>query len=215
MIQRHWPALVVIVAGCGGFGGEDSEEGELGPVCSEGSGPWEPPDYFALDGQRSWSYLRDGDSAELDVQMLPGTATGLDGEDVKTLSYEPSDGGGSFDIEWSSDDGGVKVHGFAQDGDMVSFDPAVKLADSLQGTGASCTTTVGEVVVTSTIEGLEECPNYLVSVPWTCMRLTVDDGGAGFPFAGEWQWATDWGTSRWRPAEASKDWVLLDASWSP
>lgn len=184
------------------------------------------PEYFPLDGERSWSYRQCGpdDAACVPVEarelhVVKSSTRSIGDTEVNTLRYglfdpeqpeaadEPQ-----FTIDWSSDsvDGILIWTASNASGDVLTYeDEPVVIADREMNTNESITT--GDV--TSTFIGLEPCAtNWVPDTPWECVHMQVT-GSNGAPFLGDWWMATTSGTAIFLPEGAEVPWVLAESIW--
>lgn len=197
-------ALVPLVAACDG----------AGPSYT-GHNTWE---YFPLDGERSWKYAMDDDSAGYILEVEKVSTAEQGGTQIATLEYRKEDTGDLlYSVQWSSDSaGGILIHGYeVQGGDSVDFDAPVQFADYRMIGGDTVETQTNGMNFASTLVGLESCPNLWTTEEWECLHMSLDDGDgddmAGPPFAGDWWIAGSWGASRFQPTGWNADWVLTNA----
>ena len=208
--MRHAPlsAVALILAGCTG--------------SSFGYSGYNTHDYFATDGDRNWKYVMEDGSVEwrMEVDKLSST-TVINDTTVYTFEY------GSFDpaelfysIDWSADGvNGIQIHGFTiEGGDSVSFGTPIQVSDPQMTPGEVIETTSEGYTISSTFTSTATCPNEWVTEDWNCLVFTISDGvedETSPPFVGTWEFAADWGASRFKQPGYSADWVLSEASWSP
>ncbi|RME21333.1 MAG: hypothetical protein D6798_18405 [Deltaproteobacteria bacterium] len=178
-------------------------------------------EYMPLDGERNWTYTADTDAGTPNVDynlFVEKVDTEVAGTTEKvTLEYRNDNTGDLlYSIVWSADAAdGILVHGFdVQGGDSVTFDTPISFAKYKMIVGDEVESSSNGITVVSTLSGLEDCPNYWTTQVWECLHFSVDDGGAGTPFAGEWWLAGSWGASRFRTTDVDQDWVLASGYWS-
>ncbi|MCB9780853.1 MAG: hypothetical protein H6742_19955 [Alphaproteobacteria bacterium] len=177
-------------------------------------------EYFPFDGERYWKYTNDGDDVDYNLYVEKVGTSGSGGSAVHTLEYsDDTTGDLLYSIDWtSSAANGVQIAGYEiQGGESVTFDPPMQLADFQMAGGESVETTTGGATYTSTMVGIEECPNLWVDEVWECLHfeVVVDSGTADTdaPFVGDWWGAGSYGASRFRPTGFDKDWVLYAGDW--
>lgn len=175
-------------------------------------------EYFPLDGERSWKYAMDNDSAGYLLEVEKMATADQGGTEVVTLEYRKEDTGDLlYTVDWSSDSaGGILIYGYEeQGGASVTFDTPVQVAEyKMMGDDQVVTQTNG-MTFTSTMIGIEDCTNLWSSDTWECLHMELDDGDgdnlAGPPFAGDWLMAGSWGASRFQPTGWQAEWVLTNA----
>lgn len=178
--------------------------------------------YMPLDGARGWEYLQDDPDTiwTMNVdKVLPEEKSG----DTVLVTLEHSVAEPVevlYSVVWSSDSrDGILIHGYTMDDQVVNYDPPVVVADYQMSTGDSVETSAGGMTFTSTLQGLEDCPNGWIpeKETWECLHFVLDDGdgdsSAGPPFAGEYWMAPSWGISRFVPTGYTTPWVLAHADW--
>ena len=178
-------------------------------------------EYMPLDGVRSWQFENAG--TVFDLQAEKTNAETIDGTEIVTISYskkEPAEKLAS--IDWSSNDG-ILIHGYTitNQGGM-EFEFPVALAKYKMLPDEIVETTTDGITFTSTLIGMETCPNNWIDEAnsWDCLRfeITADSSASSFPFLGEWWLASTWGPSRFVASEgpfaSSNTWVLSQATWS-
>lgn len=174
--------------------------------------------YFPLDGERTWTYAMDDDTAGYLLSVAKVATSTQAGTDVVTLEYSREDTGDLlYSIRWSSDaGGGILIYGYdVQGGESVTFDTPVQFADYRMVGGDTTVTETNGMTFTSTLVGQEDCTNLWTSETWQCLHFNLDDGDgddmSGPPFAGDWWSAASWGASRFQPTGWQADWVLTQA----
>lgn len=206
MRNTPWPAIVLILAGCTG--------------SNYGYSGYNTYDYFAVDGKRDWKYVMEDGSVEWRMAVDKSGPVTVNGTDVYTFEY------GSFDpvelfhsIEWSSDgSSGIQIHSFSiEGGESVTFSTPIQVADPQMAPGDFIETSTDGYTITSTFTATGTCPNEWVTDDWNCLVFTITDGvddTSSPPFVGTWEFAADWGASRFQLPGYSSEWVLSEASWA-
>ena len=172
------------------------------------------PDYFPLDGDRSWKYVQDGLDWRLEVSKEGSVSSG--DMEIVTLDYGVFDPAELlYSIEWSSDvNTGVLIHSYTvEDGPSDSFSNPIVFADPSMAPGESIETD-GYI---STFVEVITCPNDWVTEDWTCLHFQVTDGldnENSAPFVGDWWLASAWGASWFQQPTQSSEWILSEASWT-
>lgn len=177
-------------------------------------------EYFPFEGQRSWTYVADTDVAapnvdyNLYVEKVDSNMVGSN--ELALLEYRKNDDTGDllYSIEWSSDAAdGVLIWSYeVQGGESVTFDEPLQFAQYRMTVGASVTTSSNGVEITSTLAGVEDCPNYWTSQVWECLHMQVE-GPDNLPFVGDWWGAGSWGASRFQNSFVDQEWVLATGKW--
>ena len=190
--------------------------------------PGQPmPEFFPLDGDRSWSYRQCGPddaacvpSEPRELHVVKSSTRSVGETQVASLRYglfdpeqaeEPDVA--QFTIEWSSDtsDGILIWSASTADGTVLTYeDDPVVVAEREMNTGDAVSTGG----VTSTFIGMESCTtNWVPDTAWECAHLEIT--GADEPFVGDWWMATTNGTAIFQPAGAAEPWVLSESIWVP
>lgn len=168
-------------------------------------------DHFPLDGERSWDYASDDTSVDhrLDAVLLD-TVVERDDVSIHELSYRNSETGEQLlAVQWSSDTAyGVLIHGYEDASGVVSYDDPVTFAEPRMDVGES----VESEGFTSTLVGLEGCPNHWNEEWDGCLHMAID-GDA--PFAGDYWLVPRYGTAWLQLRDDSDVWVLVKAEWWP
>jgi hypothetical protein len=150
--------------------------------------------YFPFDGARSWEFVSSDAtlSHKIVAELDPNSQVTGDGIEIFSIDYwlECLEEGPLCDgeeplrtVKWSADQTlGVAIHASGAD----SWDPPVVIASPKMAVGDTAVTESGGVTFTSTFDSITGCP-----VKWTdawdeCVRILVDDGGAGVDIAGEY-----------------------------
>lgn len=191
MSSRTWGvgSLVMIiasgVAGCGGGGYQYAG--------------YSMDDFFPFDGARTWEYVNTDVAVPYKlIATLDNAFEDVDGKKVHTVDYsyeclDPKgkdcpDAGFVRAVRWSSNaSSGVLLHSFEDISGRTNYDPPIALTSSRMVVGDSVETQTGGVTYTSTFDVIvSECPIQWVDT-WTgCPKITLDDGGAEAPLAGEY-----------------------------
>lgn len=177
-------------------------------------------EYFPFEGERTWTYVADTDAVSPNVDynlFVDKAGSRMDGTtEIVLLEYRKNDESGDllYSIEWSSDNAnGVRVWSYeVQGGDSVTFDDPILFSSYQMVVGDEVTSSSNGIEITSTLAGLEDCPNYWTDNVWTCLHFTVE--GAEVPFAGDWWGAGSWGASRFQNPYVDQEWVLASGYWS-
>jgi hypothetical protein len=178
-------------------------------------------DYLAFDGERVWKYQ--SEDPETTFTLVVEKTDYLETEGLETITFEystedPQQLLGS--ITWES--GGINGTGitaYTVDDEEITFDTMIGFANNRMVGGDFIDTQTNGATFTSTMLGLEPCPNNWSSDEWECLHfnLTVDQADHSFPFIGDYWMANGWGASRLNiPSGAwgsTEDWILIGADW--
>lgn len=183
-------------------------------------------DYFAFDGERLWTYNLASEDEEdvekISVEKLPPEFDD-DGTERATFEYfidDPYELLGS--LTWVSGSvAGIGIESYTigegDDLEEVVFDNIAVFAENRMAPGDVVESTVNGITISSTLNGVEECPNDWATGDevWECLHFTVSASqeNTGFPFLGDYWLANGYGPSRFQVTEGpwAKDrlWVLL------
>ena len=181
-------------------------------------------DYLAFDGDRVWRYQNESENVDYTLVVETLESSSVDGVETITFEYskeDPQELLGS--ITWQSgllEGIGIQKYSTA-DGEEVIFDELVVFAQNRMVPGASVTTETNGSVFTSTMNGVEQCPNeWNTNEVWECLHftVTVDSESHSYPFVGDFWMANGWGASRLNIPQGSwgaeGTWVLTYAECS-
>ena len=179
-------------------------------------------DYLAFDGERTWKYQSEDTETPYTLVVEKTDYAYSDGLESITFEYSTEDPQALLgSVTWES--GGINgsgITGYSVGGDSVTFDTMVGFANHRMVSGDTVETTSNGATFTSTMLGLEPCPNNWSSDDWECLyfSLEVDQAEHNFPFIGEYWMANGWGASRFNVATGAwgsgADWVLIGATWT-
>lgn len=179
--------LIVVsgVAGCGGGGYQYAG--------------YSMDDFFPFDGARTWEYANT--DVTVPYKMIATLDSGYedaDGTKIFTVDYsyeclnpkgkDCPNAGFVRAVRWSANaSSGVSMHSFEDISGRTEYDPPIALTSGRMVVGDTVETQTGGVDYTSTFEVIvSECPIQWVDTWSDCPKITLDDGGAGAPLAGEY-----------------------------
>lgn len=179
-------------------------------------------DYFAFEGERVWTYHLDDEEnsdAKISVEKLaPETIEGLKYMSFEYFIDDPYETLGT--VTWVSggiDGIGITSYSIGEEEEVI-FDNVAIFSKTRMAPGDIVESTVNGVNITSTLIGVEECPNdWATGQVWECLHFTISAAqeNTGFPFLGDYWLANDWGASRFQVTEgpwaSDSEWVLLGA----
>ena len=179
------------------------------------SGYW-ASDHFPLT-PAVWTYANESMEDFMEVSVL--ATERVSGTEVATFQYVNVDEDNTllFHIKWSSDSvNGIQIHGYTlSDASWVNFSQPLQIVERQSEPYASIGNTVDGHFYTSTFETYEACPN-LWTENWNCMKVVISsEEPNAAPFLGTWHWATEYGTSLFKPEGAEHPWKLASHDWIP
>ena len=180
--------------------------------------------YFPFDGERSWEFISTDttvgrkivatldttpeDSASHTIYTITST--------LECLDVDPECPGSELlrTVRWSSDQtDGVLIHSWDEGGDKTTFDPPLQLALPRMAVGEVAETQTGGVSYTSTFDAITDCPVQWTDAWTECVKLTVDDGGAGTLPAGTWYAVSGYNVVSFQLTGDTGQWELLFATY--
>lgn len=214
-MSRSIASLVVLlcVSGCGG-----------GTYQYAGYGM---DDFFPFDGERTWEYINTDFTIPYKlVATLDSEARVKDSTKIYSIDYEKecldpkskecANEGYLRTVEWSSDPtDGVLLHSIEDIGGRTVFNTPISLAASRMTVGDTVVTETDGVTYTATFDVVSSvCPIQWVD-EWTdCPKITLDDGGAGAPLAGEYYAIGGYNVVAMELTGDTGQWQLLYATYS-
>ncbi len=190
-------------------------------ACTGGSAPTysgtDMQEYLPLDGIFTVEYATDDTAFGYNLLVTKLTPTEQDGSvEIVTLQHSNEETGEVLGaVKWSNS-AGLRVHAYrvGAEGDFTAFDTPVSLASETMFRGDVVTTETNGMSFSSELLGFESCP-----VPWGqdwdgCAHLSLDDGGAGLPFSGDYWLISRYGVAWMQLADMSQPWKLADHDWA-
>lgn len=178
-------------------------------------------DYLAFDGDRTWKYQSVDESTPYTLVVEKTAYEYTDGMEYITFEYSTEDPQQLLgSVSWAA--GGINgsgITGYSLNDEEVEFDTLIGFAAHRMVSGDTVETTTNGVTFTSTMLGLEPCPNNWSPDDWECLHfsLEADQTDQDFPFLGDYWMANGWGASRFNaPTGAwgsAEDWILIGAEW--
>ena len=170
---------------------------------------------YPLDGHWAWSYNRDGTDDHYEIRVLPQPeVVSTDGDRIVRVEHRVP-GTVEPNLYWlsSSSDAGVRLHASEVDGAATSWDPPVQLVPAYAHPGETLEVTYGTASGSTAFGEHTDCVNDWSSETWSCIPVTLSDGGAGTGLGGVWFQAQTWGTSNFQRDVDPSPWRLREASW--
>ena len=174
--------------------------------------------YFPLDGNRTWEYANEGEDWLLEVNKI-NPSTMIDDVEVISLEYSIKDPYSLlYAVDWSSSSAdGVMIHGYRteESGEAMTFATPIQFSEHEMVTQESNTTETDGYSFTSIFQSVETCYNHWTTDDWQCLHFKLtEDGGAEFPFLGDYWIATRWGASAVQVQGDDYEWILTQGSYS-
>ena len=178
-------------------------------------------DYLAFDGERVWKYQSDDPETTYTLVVEKTDYIETDGLETITFEYSTEDPQQLLgSITWES--GGINGTGITEysiGDEITTFETMIGFANNRMVGGDTIETQTDGVTFTTTMLGLEPCPNNWTTDDWECLHFTleVDQADHNFPFVGDYWMANGWGASRFNTPTgawgAAEDWILIGADW--
>lgn len=195
---------------------------------------WVMEQYWPMDGLRDWTYSsQDGAIPYKVVGTLNPEGTSIEEgtaavhdidfvtECIGTAECTP----GPFRVRKiqvsSSRNKGIRLHGVDEEtAGMVTYDPPITLAGGTSLVDETFVTETDGKTFTATVLGKEACPVILTEEWDSCVHITLDDGGAASPLAGDYWLVTTYGLAAFHwtndPVNSTSQpllWRLLDTTY--
>lgn len=181
--------------------------------------------YFPFDGERTWEFISSDSSLEHKIvaTLDPNPSSTADATEIYSIDYSLEcldqgpfckDAGHLRTVRWSADQTrGVLIHSIEMATGTVNYDPPINLTTDRMAVGETVETDSNNTRWIATFQGIGECPVQWTSEWSDCIHLSLDDGGAGSPLAGEYWAVSGYNVIAMQLSDDSGQWQLLYATY--